>query len=1235
MASNFNIRKEFLGTSTAWRDQGVFNTALDEPTYLTFRVKFFSDEWYTDNSYFYDTIPQALFSIGDQHNNKVCMDLDLWKPELDDVTTFINSFKGDKLQASGFISDRAYSALEYLYSRNEDYRCYMLAKFLKGWNDLQTKYQYYFQEISGLDELFKSDPSKGQKIEKSHTITIKCLEGIDQKVKYLYSLYKAAAWDDHYQRWILPDIYRYFKLDIFISEIRTFHQSAYADPIDPNGRYSKSLLSSLYSDNGPFAKAIDRFAGKIVDKITGKVFSTLDDWTEGGVNIGRKEDNFVLGVVSGFTPVTCIRCSLCDFDINHNVFAGEYTANNDQMETTTIKVRVRNAEIMHNWQYIEPYRNLLSHTDRTIGQNTLKSLVDIGANADQVFNNTFYLVDDDKIHDHTGTITAGWVMDTLGKIVDSVSTDGNKLLDIVYNGYESIRDGIAAKDAVEGNYQDSRATHSNIYDIETRDHHDRSLATSLDSHTENMTEVEWDDSKRDLMTGTMGPSSNPATSMTSIEGEEFKSNVINEEQEAARQRILDVLKSDGTYPYIRARAEDILRHHASDLQNNIQYQVARQQTELESSELYKDLIDKISYLQSVSVTSMATVDSKLKTTVDTNVSQSLSTSPDNKIEGEPEKIDRSFSTDLDNSVGWDSSMRDYMHYMSQAKDKSTATDMDNQYPDTWSLEQMRNMDSIPQGRDRSEATGLDNARAWESQKQSVMQNVHQPEDWSDATDLDGQTIDPAMTDAPQTSTISSATYVIDYNKAFLPTPITPDVFASFATGDPSNNDWSTQARRSMNDVAQPEDRSSATDLDNQVTWEPDQKKTMQLVVDSSSWSNATGEGFDPEWALVTMRYLPHLASGNQENSLATVNPWANGVSYFMQDLNVDDDYDYSIATDLGNIWSWPETQRNQMKWIDTGDDRSVATDLDNETVLWTKFARASMYPGGVEEDRSVSTDLDNLWTWETNVIEELTWTPEKPLASTSTEQEEGYKTMTDNTKIIDRSESTNLDNLEGVWDIQRYMEMYSPKQGNDRSIATDLDEIPSTKPMDELQRKTEEVQKTFEESTIGNESLRDKMTQPYSTSMFEHIASEMASVRGGEKTEVTSIENPILPQTTDSMSDTSVAMTYLSDRAEGQLENNLYDSMQTSLFESIATSASMDLTAVDQTTKPAGEILDIRPESKSTSKYDKILMEDGTISGSTPLTDLIEVYIEDKTQKMELQEVSPKDYNNYKPKTVL
>ena len=102
----------------------------------------------------------------------------------------------------------------------------MLLDFIEKWNTLQNNYQYYFQNISGIDSLLKIDPKRGIRVSKDGKVTIKMLEGLDLRITHLLNLYRKIAWDDVYQRWILPDMMRYFMMDIYITEFRIFHQSS-------------------------------------------------------------------------------------------------------------------------------------------------------------------------------------------------------------------------------------------------------------------------------------------------------------------------------------------------------------------------------------------------------------------------------------------------------------------------------------------------------------------------------------------------------------------------------------------------------------------------------------------------------------------------------------------------------------------------------------------------------------------------------------------------------------------------------------------------------------------------------------------------------------------------------------------------------------------------------------------------------------------------------------------------
>ena len=175
----YNIRKGFLDRDSLFSTQ--FSSDFDEPTYLSFKLNFYSDERLTDEMT-YDTLPQALFTPPNlpEDGNPYDRWMD-WASD-DELREIIADYQYDP---ESFVYDRKYSAFNYLLDRNEDFRAFLLAKFLKGWAELQEQYQFYFQSVSGLDKLLESNPSRGSKLSKDTVVTIECLEAIDQRVKYL------------------------------------------------------------------------------------------------------------------------------------------------------------------------------------------------------------------------------------------------------------------------------------------------------------------------------------------------------------------------------------------------------------------------------------------------------------------------------------------------------------------------------------------------------------------------------------------------------------------------------------------------------------------------------------------------------------------------------------------------------------------------------------------------------------------------------------------------------------------------------------------------------------------------------------------------------------------------------------------------------------------------------------------------------------------------------------------
>ena len=106
-------------------------------------------------------------------------------------------------------------------NRNEDRRAQYIKNFVQGLYTIQRDMPYLFKSINGLDKLTDFDAARGQRL-KDVTLRLTCInEGIDRKIKTLLELYRKAAWDDVYQRYVLPDIMRYFKMIVYVFEARS------------------------------------------------------------------------------------------------------------------------------------------------------------------------------------------------------------------------------------------------------------------------------------------------------------------------------------------------------------------------------------------------------------------------------------------------------------------------------------------------------------------------------------------------------------------------------------------------------------------------------------------------------------------------------------------------------------------------------------------------------------------------------------------------------------------------------------------------------------------------------------------------------------------------------------------------------------------------------------------------------------------------------------------------------
>lgn len=186
-----------------------------------------------------------------------------------------------------------YSAFQWLRSRNEDVRAEYLYAFVNGLMEIQRETPYLFSKISGLSALEQHDPKVGWRLKSGTNITVECAtEGLALKIRTLMELYRKAAWDDVYQRWILPENMREFKMIIYIFERGIFH--------------------------------------KVSTKSAGG--NTLD--------IFQNDDELNAAV-----PMKVYECSPCEFIIGDTGWKGDYTTESwDSGETSKLIINVKNVK---------------------------------------------------------------------------------------------------------------------------------------------------------------------------------------------------------------------------------------------------------------------------------------------------------------------------------------------------------------------------------------------------------------------------------------------------------------------------------------------------------------------------------------------------------------------------------------------------------------------------------------------------------------------------------------------------------------------------------------------------------------------------------------------------------------------------------------------------------------------------------------------------------------------------
>lgn len=228
-------------------------------------------------------------------------------------------------------------AIQYLQNINEPARAKMLASFRNMLHTISTNAPWHFQSISGLDSLFKIDPTKNTRVLDDAIITLECLEGIDMKITAMIDAYRKASWDSIGHRWMLPENMKNFKCYIKIIDYREFHRTKFletkagkmGDP-EMNNSFEDSVHDKIFGD-GDGESITNGASQKMKNLISNLTNTVLSD------NETTADDSFI--------PSIILECDLCEFDfmnysppfVQSSISMGDV---GDSQATQTIKFKV-------------------------------------------------------------------------------------------------------------------------------------------------------------------------------------------------------------------------------------------------------------------------------------------------------------------------------------------------------------------------------------------------------------------------------------------------------------------------------------------------------------------------------------------------------------------------------------------------------------------------------------------------------------------------------------------------------------------------------------------------------------------------------------------------------------------------------------------------------------------------------------------------------------------------------
>ena len=334
-----------------------FARAFDEPTYLTFKVEFnfgdveseYRNMAYNNNGLLenitdsrldtmYDYLPEPFLEPHRRESKNRFMESSYRTTSYTEDGDIYTGDPGGEAYTENDIVDaslgKTYSTETYLDINLGDHgRAALLHNFKLALQDIQNNFPYYLQSINGINSLFKVDSASGIRL-KDAKIELECMEGLDLKITQLLNMYKKIVWDDVYQRWILPDMMRYFNMKIYISEIRLFHDFVKGKPEKQqlHNFSEKDKRNSLYSNKDKWydtATNALRTATALSNTFLGTKsnLNTAINYAASTYDTARGLYDSISGAIVDINmcnnafnyimPTICIDCHMCEFDITN------------------------------------------------------------------------------------------------------------------------------------------------------------------------------------------------------------------------------------------------------------------------------------------------------------------------------------------------------------------------------------------------------------------------------------------------------------------------------------------------------------------------------------------------------------------------------------------------------------------------------------------------------------------------------------------------------------------------------------------------------------------------------------------------------------------------------------------------------------------------------------------------------------------------------------------------------